>query len=57
LHFLTTSRPVIAQWDRLSQHWCYLLVLAGPAKVDLIVDQPHPVASPWLVSAANGGRD
>jgi hypothetical protein len=45
-------RPVIAQWDRLSRNWCYMLILAGPAKVDLIFDQPYPIASPWLVSAA-----
>lgn len=47
-------RPVVAQWDRLSRNWCYMmiLILAGPAKVDLIFDQPHPMAAPWLVSAA-----
>ena len=40
-------RPVVAQWDRLSRNWCYMLILRGPAKVDLIFGQPHPVASPW----------
>lgn len=44
--------PVVAQWDRLSRHWCYMLILDGPAKIDLIFGQPHPVAPPWLVSAA-----
>lgn len=45
-------RPVLAQWDRLSRHWCYMMILAGPAKVDLIFGQPHPIAPPWRVSAA-----
>ncbi len=45
-------RPVIAQWDRLSRRWCYRMILAGPVKVDLIFDRPHPIASPWMVSAA-----
>ena len=29
-------RPVVAQWDRLSRIWCYMLILPGPAKVDLL---------------------
>jgi Nucleotidyltransferase domain len=45
-------RPVVAQWDRLSRRWCYMMILAGPAKVDLIFGQPHPAEPPWLVSAA-----
>lgn len=44
-------RPVVAQWDRLSRNWCYMMILAGPAKVDLIFDQPHPIEPPWLVNA------
>jgi hypothetical protein len=45
-------RPVVAQWDRLSRRWCYMMILTGPVKVDLIFDRPHPVAPPWLVNAA-----
>lgn len=45
-------RPVVSQWDRLSRHWCYMMILPGPAKVDLIFGRPHPIASPWLVSAS-----
>jgi hypothetical protein len=41
--------PVIAQWDRLSPIWCYLLLLAGPVKVDLLLDEPHPPEPPWQV--------
>jgi Nucleotidyltransferase domain len=45
-------RPIVAQWDRLSRNWCYMLILDGPAKVDLIFDQPHTPLPPWRVSAA-----
>jgi hypothetical protein len=45
-------RPVVAQWDRLSRTRCYMLILAGPAKVDLIFDRPHPIQPPWQVTAA-----
>ncbi len=48
-------RPVVSQWDRLSRRWCYMMILAGPAKVDLIFGRPHPIASPWLVSASTLG--
>ena len=44
-------RPVVAQWDRLSRNWCYMLILGGPAKVDLIFSEPHPAAPPWLLTA------
>jgi hypothetical protein len=53
LPFLTAPlRPVVSQWDRLSRHWCYMMILAGPAKIDLIFGQPHTVAPPWRVSAS-----
>jgi hypothetical protein len=45
-------RPVIAQSDRLSRYWCYMMILVGPVKVDLIFNRPHPIAAPWQVSAA-----
>jgi len=45
-------RPVAAQSDRLSRTWCYMLLLAGPVKVDLIFGQPHAPSPPWQVSAA-----
>jgi hypothetical protein len=45
-------RPVVAQWDRLSRRWCYMLVLSGPAKVDLIFGQPHAVLPPWRAGAS-----
>ena len=45
-------RPVVAQWDRLSRTWCYMLILAGPIKVDLIFGQPHAALPPWHPSAS-----
>jgi hypothetical protein len=44
--------PVVAQWDRLSRTWCYMLILAGPAKVDLLFGRPHQPAEPWPVNAS-----
>src|ERR1700733_10174325 len=44
--------PVVAQWDRLSRTWCYMLILTGPVKVDLIFGQPHAAQPPWQPSAA-----
>jgi hypothetical protein len=45
-------RPVVAQWDRLGRTWCYMLILAGPAKVDLLFGRPHQPAGPWQVNAS-----
>lgn len=45
-------RPVVAQWDRLSSTWCYMLILAGPQKVDLIFAEPHAMLPAWQVTAA-----
>ena len=44
--------PVAQQWDPLSPHCCYMLILAGPTKVDLLfLDQPHSPKPPWEPSA------
>jgi hypothetical protein len=45
-------RPVVAQWDRLSHTWCYMLILTGPAKVDLIFSEPHAALPPWRPHAS-----
>ncbi|HTW02035.1 MAG TPA: nucleotidyltransferase domain-containing protein [Streptosporangiaceae bacterium] len=47
-------RPVVAQWDRLSHNWCYMLILAGPVKVDLMFGRPRPhePAEAWRVNAS-----
>jgi predicted nucleotidyltransferase len=44
-------RPLAQQWDRLSTHATYMLILCGPVKVDLIFDRPHEPEPVWKVSA------
>jgi hypothetical protein len=46
-------RPIAAQWDRYSDHACYMLMLRGPTKVDLIFpDERQSWADAWQPSAA-----
>ena len=40
--------PIAMQWDRLSSFHCWMLMLRGPIKIDLIFpDQPHYQKPPW----------
>jgi hypothetical protein len=44
--------PIAQQWDRISEYPCYMLMLAGPVKVDLIFpNEPYTSRPPWTVSA------
>jgi hypothetical protein len=43
--------PLAQQWDRLSPRACYMLMLRGIGKVDLIFDEPWEPSPPWEVSA------
>jgi hypothetical protein len=44
-------RPLATQWDRYSDHACYMLMLSGPTKVDLIFrDQKQDWADAWVAS-------
>jgi hypothetical protein len=44
--------PLAQQWDRISDYPCYMLMLAGPVKVDLIFpEEPYESLPPWSVSA------
>lgn len=44
-------RPLAGQWDRYSDHACYMLMLRGPTKVDLIFpDEEQEWAAAWEVS-------
>jgi hypothetical protein len=46
-------RPLAAQWDRMSSEECYMIIVSGPTKVDLIfAGFPHQCESPWNVTAA-----
>ena len=45
-------RPIGQQWDRISDYPCYMLMLEGPVKVDLIFPGlPYAALPPWTVSA------
>jgi len=44
--------PIAQQWDRISDYPCYMLMLRGPVKVDLIFPgEPYTSLPPWKVSA------
>jgi hypothetical protein len=44
--------PIAQQWDRISDYPCYMLMLKGPVKVDLIFKgEPYTSLPPWTVSA------
>jgi hypothetical protein len=46
--------PIGQQWDRLSSHYCWMLMLRGPTKVDLIFAyQPHEQEPPWKPNPKN----
>ena len=49
---VSSLEPLAQQWDRLSEHACYMLLLRGIGKVDLICDEPWKSSPPWTVSAA-----
>jgi hypothetical protein len=45
--------PLVEQWDRLSDESCYMLIVDGPTKVDLIfAEVPHEHDPPWVVDGS-----
>jgi hypothetical protein len=45
---LASLEPLAQQWDPLGPEYCWMLILRGPAKVDLIFpDEPRTLAPPW----------
>lgn len=44
-------RPLARQWDPLGESPCYMLMLAGAVKVDLIFDRPNRPAPRWVLTA------
>jgi hypothetical protein len=51
---LRPLNPLAQQWDRLSDEQCWMLIVRGPAKVDLIFpEEPHVHEPPWQPSEAN----
>jgi hypothetical protein len=46
--------PIVQQWDPLGNRPCWMLILAGPVKVDLIfADETHDPRPPWVPEAEN----
>jgi hypothetical protein len=44
--------PLAQQWDRISEYPCFMLMLSGPVKVDLIFPgEPYESLPPWTVTA------
>ena len=53
-HLVESLNPLVGQWDRLGPVWCYMLILKGGVKVDIIVEETTQVDEPpWKVSAGN----
>ena len=51
---LAPLQPLVQQWDRLSPEWCWMLIVLGPAKIDLILpDEPHTNEPPWQPDREN----
>jgi hypothetical protein len=49
---VTPLDPLAQQWDRISDYPCYMLLLSGPVKVDLIFPgEPYESLPPWTVTA------
>lgn len=48
---VTPLAPLAQQWDRISDYPCYMLMLTGPVKVDLIFPgEPYESLPPWTVT-------
>ena len=45
--------PLAQQWDRLSETQCWMVILPGPVKLDLIFAEPHNVEPPWRPEPTN----
>lgn len=49
---LAPLEPLAQLWDPLSTEQCWMLILTGPVKIDLIFpDEPHAKEEPWRVEA------
>jgi hypothetical protein len=48
---VSSLEPLAQQWDRISAYPCYMLMLSGPAKVDIIFpDEPYESLPSWTVT-------
>ena len=39
--------PMAQQWDPLGERRCWMAMLRGPVKIDLIFDEPEAESPPW----------
>jgi hypothetical protein len=44
---LAPLNPLAQQWDRLSETWCWMVMMRGPIKLDFIFSEPHNEEPPW----------
>jgi predicted nucleotidyltransferase len=42
--------PIAQQWDRLSDEYCYMVMVHGPTKIDLIFHEACEPQPPWEVT-------
>ncbi len=45
--------PLAQQWDRLSESYCWMAMLPGPIKLDVIFSDPHQNEPPWEPQSNN----
>jgi Nucleotidyltransferase domain len=50
---LASLQPLAQQWDRLSDTQCWMAILPGPVKLDLIFSEPHASEPPWKPEPTN----
>lgn len=51
---LAPLAPLVQQWDRLARHRCWMLILPGPVKIDLVFPEvAHDPEPPWVPTADN----
>jgi hypothetical protein len=50
---LESLQPLAQQWDRLSETQCWMAILPGAIKLDLIFDEPHNSEPPWQPDPTN----
>ena len=50
---LAVLRPLAQQWDRLSETYCWMVVVPGPVKLDFIFGELHADEPPWRPEPGN----
>lgn len=44
-------KPLSQLWDPLSRHACYMIILRGPIKVDIIFNRLQQQRPPWIINS------